>query len=201
MDGVGGSEGSEGGPGGAGSLDDDSGADVQQPERPPKPGQRKPDKRKDSKKLKNRLGQRARRRLAEMQFGGSAKHLRHQQQDGQQPAQRQQQQLDGDVPSLHPSWAAKQAAKHKLKLSIAGGSTQSKKVVFGDHDSEPIPVHQGGTPASQFENGRVHKQRQKHTPSAAEPLHPSWEARKRLQEQQRHLPPSTGKKTVFTDDD
>ncbi|KAL4858695.1 hypothetical protein ACK3TF_001098 [Chlorella vulgaris] len=172
-------------------------------------------KKKEAPKSKNRLGQRARRLMAAMQYGRTAKHLQEspQQQGQDRPIPGQaalqvqrkpppQQPASKDMASLHPSWAAKQAQKQKLQISIAGGSSPAKKIVFGDDGSQQHkPSARGGTrPHQELSGGGA--QAIKPVAATTGKLHPSWEAKKRQQEQQKKMMlPAAGTKIVFGDDD
>lgn len=189
-------------------------------------------------KPKNRLGQRARRLLAAQQYGQNARHLqleREQQVEQQgaaalQPQQKQQQGsgAGGSAEALHPSWAAKQAQKQKLAISIFAGPSAAKKVVFDDDgEAKRTGSSSGGQPANASRHppaaggssSGLGASRKPHASGdgsrgtaagkpaarprrAEQPLHPSWEAKKRLQEQQkRMILPAQGKKIVFGEDD
>ena len=141
-------------------------------------------------KPKNRLGQRARRRMAARLHGSAAKHLQDDLQQpsrwakGPAPTQQPSSPKAAATAALHPSWAAKQAQKHKLQISIASQATH--KITFDD-DSQPQqqPVIRSTS----------------NKPTLSRPLHPSWEAKKRLQQERKQLlQPGTGSRITFDDE-
>lgn len=130
-----------------------------------------------SKKTKNRMGQQARRALAERIHGENAKHkiaeraaaeaaaaavaarrARARRGRDDVPSKPTSKPIEKPAETLHPSW---EAAKHRRNIGIV--PAQGKKIVFGDDDAEPA-----GEPRA----------RDSAATTAAPKLHPSWEAAK-----------------------
>ncbi|KAJ3238035.1 hypothetical protein HDU81_008506 [Chytriomyces hyalinus] len=128
---------------------------------------------KDEKKKKNRMGQRARQELYEKQFGKQANHvIKRQVEVIKHKAKAAPAVVDEKV---HPSWAAKRAQKQTI-TAFAGN-----KIVFGgegNSSAQSAPVVTSGA-------------------APAETLHPSWAA-KRMQSA-KILDVPAGKKIVFGD--
>lgn len=173
--------------------------------------QQKAQQKQQPKKKGNRLGQRARRRLAEQQTWAAARVQRNghgrplpgsagaapppkpAQQLKQQQRERPEKQHKAnsaaggdDVAGLHPSWAAHK----KQRLSISSAAPTGHKVVFDDDGRpadgiRPVAATAGGKPSSSDKTGAS--------------LHPSWAAKQR-QQQALILPPQ-GRKIVFDESD
>lgn len=141
------------------------------------------------KKPKNRLGQRARRKLAEQMHGKQAKHLTTtpEENGGDSAAggrQRKSAYKSHQTVDIYPSWAAKKQQKTKLAIdSDVWTARKSQKILFDDENGE--------------------KRADSHFKQAAKGdsslLHPSW-ALKKQQQEKHHLVPSQGKKVVFNED-
>lgn len=71
-------------------------------------------------KKKNRMGQRARRALAESQYGSQANHLRNKARNAVQEA-KPRHQHDNASQSLHPSWQARRQAQAKEQTARFSG--------------------------------------------------------------------------------
>lgn len=128
---------------------------------------------------KNRMGQRARRLLAEKKYGRDARHFQLElvkkkaparpggvsgsASNGRQPAAEE---------SLHPSWQAKRL----VKASIGGFS--GTKVLFGDTDDA------GRVEKKELKQQKTHQPRQQNQKEKEDlsNLHPSWQAKKRQSE-------------------
>ena len=134
------------------------------------------------KKPKNRLGQRARRMLAEQTHGNRAVHLNEKQERKEKKVEKrrggkEERRGGGEEEEvLHPSWAARR--KEKERLSISAVNPIGRKTVFDDGATVKSPPPSSG---------------------AVEKLHPSWQLKKQQAEAQRLMQPSQGKKTVFED--
>ncbi|TPX73281.1 hypothetical protein CcCBS67573_g05448 [Chytriomyces confervae] len=130
---------------------------------------------KDDKKKKNRMGQRARQELYEKQFGKQANHvIKRQVEVIKHKAKAAPAVVDEKV---HPSWAAKRAQKQTI-TAFAGN-----KIVFGGEGNSSAQS------ASAVASGAG--------AAPAETLHPSWAA-KRMQSA-KILDAPAGKKIVFGD--
>ncbi|GAX85738.1 hypothetical protein CEUSTIGMA_g13153.t1 [Chlamydomonas eustigma] len=156
---------------------------------------------------KNRLGQHARRKLAEEKFGKAAKHLKMQEREQGQvrytrPGIGEQQGIEQE--HLHPSWAAKRKQSGAI-LSTA--SAAPKKIKF---DEDAAPEQKRTHDIKMNENVNNAKMRSGRSSSQAVakgnssgPLHPSWEAHKKRKAEMAEkasLPTvPTGKKTLFDD--
>lgn len=174
--------------GGGGS--DTSGSDDTDDGQPPKTkgGKGKEAKpKKQPKKSKNRLGQRARRALAEQQHGRSAtRHFATKKEEKKEPAKAEE---------LHPSWAARRQQKEKLSISAVAPAGQ--KIVFDDGSGAKkviVPAGGGGG------RGDRPAKKEKGKSEEGSGLHPSWELRKKQKEAQKLLP-AQGTKIVFNDSD
>lgn len=145
---------------------------------------------KKPKKPKNRLGQRARRQLAEQAHGRHAVHLhepeKRKREDGRGEERKVKHAISGDdAEVLHPSWAARR--QEKQKLSISAVPAAGKKIVFDDGSG----MAAAAAPAA--------VQHRKYESEKEGPLHPSWVFKKKQAEAQRHIQPAQGKKIVFDD--
>ena len=78
---------------------------------------------KKQKKPKKRMGQRARRALAEQMFGDNANHVKMEREE----RERQRKQQADQEANMHPAWAAKRAAAAALAAAPKG-----RKVAFGE---------------------------------------------------------------------
>lgn len=168
----------------------------QRPSVETKGGQQQKEKLKKVKKPpkpKNRLGQRARRKLALQTFGEGAAHLAKESRvDKELKTKRPSESAgkDGEE-ALHPSWAARR--QQVPKLSIPPFQKQlAKKTTVGDSGTAKVKRSGGGSSGNAAAEAA-------HASTAA--IHPSWELKKKLAAQQRLLQPSEGTKVVFDDSD
>jgi hypothetical protein len=100
------------------------------------------------KKPKKRMGQRARRAIAEAKFGQHANHIKAER-DEQMRRERQSREQE-EMAQMHPAWAAKRAAAAALAAAPKG-----TKVSFGD-DGDTVGVQK---PARKSEGARVRNDR------------------------------------------
>ncbi len=130
----------------------------------------------------------------------------------QQPQPQQQQQQPAAEEKLHPSWAARKAAKQKLAIAAPTG----KKITFCD-DANGGGGGGGGAAESQQQRGPQGAARgggrgggrggaggrgrsRGEEAASEEGLHPSWVAKKRLKQTlPSGIVPAAGKKIVFDD--
>ncbi|KAI9209845.1 BUD22-domain-containing protein [Polychytrium aggregatum] len=160
----------------------------------------------DGQSKKNRMGQRARRELAEKKYGRNAKHLIAEKEKrkteyllkrpakpgiaADRPAKRVRVD-DGDKRTgtkLHPSWEAKQKQRQAIS------AYQGKKTVFsGDNDASK----HSNDAKRPTEGSRAPQTMQKHDPKAT--LHPSWQAKLNQRNKMNAGGAAKSTKIVFSD--
>jgi len=118
------------------------------------------------KPVKNRMGQRQRRKLLLMQFGEEANHVKKEREAALQAQERGSREGDGQdggggPEELHPSWQAKK------KAGAGQAAPQGMKIAFGE-DGEVAEARSLAARGGGEEGGRKRK-RDRHQPGAPEP--------------------------------
>ena len=104
---------------------------------------------KKEKKPKKRMGQRARRALAEQMYGDNANHVKLEREE----RERQRKQQADQEANMHPAWAAKRAAAAALAAAPKG-----RKVAFGEDGTAAGDLGHAGPKRERSEERRVGKE-------------------------------------------
>lgn len=135
------------------------------------------------KKVKKRMGQRMRRQIAEAKFGANAAHLIAE----REKAEAERRAKEEEERNMHPSWQAK---RKQAPIIIPGAG---KKVKFDEGGGMKRPATSGKPPVKKHAVAPTKKA------EPEKPLHPSWQAKLKADEQAwggGGVKPS-GKKVVF----